>query len=70
MIHFKYFPPDIRALYQIDRFIVEDGYVFIKIIKGIYDLKQAAIITSKQIIAHMEPHIYYSVIFTTGLWAH
>ena len=69
-IYSKYFPPDIRALYQIDRPIVEDRYVYIKITKGVYGLKQATIIAYNQLISHMEPHGYYPVPFTTGLWAH
>ena len=30
IIHSKYFPPDIRELYQIDGLIAEDVYVYIK----------------------------------------
>ena len=65
-----YFDLDIGALYHIDRPIVEDGYVYIKITKGVYGLKQATIIAYNQLISHMEPHGYYPVPFTTGLWAH
>ena len=46
-----------------------DGYVYIKIIKGMYGLKQAANIAYNQLILHMEPHSYYPVPFTTRLWA-
>ena len=38
-IHSKYFPPDIGSLYYIDGLIAEDGYVYIKIIKGMYGFK-------------------------------
>ena len=68
-IHSKYLPPNIRALYHIDELIGEDGYVYIKIIKVIYGLKQAAIIAYNQLISHMEPHGYYPVPFTTVIWA-
>ena len=67
-IHSKYFPPDIRALYQIDGRISEDGYVYIKIIKGVYNLKQAVIISYNQLISHFDPHGYYPLPFTTVLW--
>ena len=35
-----------------------------------YGLNQASIIAYNQLISHMEPHVYYPVPFTTGLWAH
>ena len=44
--------------------------MYIKVIKGIYGLKQEAIIAYNQLISHMEPHGYYPVSFTTGIWAH
>ena len=52
-IQSKYFPPDIRALYHIDGLIAEDVYVYIKTIKGIYTLKQSAIIAYIQLISQM-----------------
>ena len=69
-IHFKSFTPDIRELYKIDGIISEYGYVYIKIIKGMYGLKQESIITYNQLIDHMDSHSYYPVPFTTGMWYH
>ena len=69
-IHSKYFPPDIRSLYQIDGIIAESGYVYIKIIKCMYVLKHAAIIAYNQLISFMDPHSYYPVPSTTRIWAH
>ena len=69
-IYLKNFPPDIRYQYKIDGIIAAYGYVYMKTIKGMYGLKQAATIAYNQIIYHMEPHIYYPVSFTTGLWEH
>ena len=43
-IHSKYFPPEIKALYMIDSLIDYDGYVYVDINKGMYGLKQAAVI--------------------------
>ena len=60
-IHSKYFRPDIRVLYHIDGLISEYGYVYIKIIKGVYGLKQAAIISHNQLIYNMDPQGYFSV---------
>ena len=69
-IHSQYFPTDIIDQYHIDGLIAADGYVYIKIIKGMYGLKQAARIAYNQLISHLEPHSYYPVPFTTGHWAH
>ena len=66
-IYSKYFPPDIRARYHIYGLISADGYVYIKITKGMYGLKQAAIIAYNQLISHMDLHGYYPVPFTTGI---
>ena len=35
-----------------------------------YGLKQADTILYEQLVSQMEPHGYYPVPFTTGLWAH
>ena len=66
----KYFPPYIRYQYEIEGLIVADGYVYIKIIKGMYGLKQASIIAYNKLIYHMDPHGYYTVPFSTILWEH
>ena len=67
-IHSEYFPPDIRASYHIDGLIAADGYVYIKIVKGMYVIKQAAIISYNKIIYQMDTHGYYPVPFTNRLW--
>ena len=69
-IHSKYFPPDIRARYHIDGTIAVDGYIYIKMVKDMYGLKQEARISYNQIISHIDTHGYYPVPFTTILWAH
>ena len=69
-IHSKYFPQDIRDRYEIEVLVAADGYVCIKILRGVYVLKQAAIIAYNQLISHMDPHNYYPVPFVTGLWSH
>ena len=43
-IHSKYFPPETRALYIIDSLIDYDGYVYVEFNKGMYGLKQAAVV--------------------------
>ena len=41
-IHSKYFFPDIRTQYNLHDKIASDGYIYCKIKKGMYGLKQAA----------------------------
>ena len=55
---------------MIEGLIAAYGYVYIKIINGMYGLNQASIIAYNHLIYHMEPHIYYIFPFTTGLGAH
>ena len=43
---FKYFPEDIRQKYNLYD-LVHDGYIYIKIKKGMYGLKQAALLAYK-----------------------
>ena len=69
-IQSKYSPPDIRDQYNIKGLISENGYVYIKISKGMYRLKHTDIIAYNHLISNMEPHGYYPVTLTTGLWSH
>ena len=64
-IHSKYSPPEIRALYMIDYLIDSDGYVYVEIKKGMYGLKQAAVIAYQQLVKHIDGHGYYPIPFTT-----
>ena len=69
-IHSKYFPPEIKALYMIDSLIDSDGYFYVDINKGMYGLKQAAVIAYQQLVKHLNSHGYYPILFTTGIWSH
>ena len=53
-IHSKYFLPEIRTKYSIDKIIAPDGYVYCEIQRGIYGLKQAAKLARDQLIAHLQ----------------
>ena len=69
-IHSKFFPPEIRALYMIYSIIDSDGYVYVETKKGMYGLKQAAVIADQQLVKHLDGHSYYPIPFTTGIWSH
>ena len=45
-------------------------YVYIKIKKGMYGLKEAAILAYNKLILHLTPRRYYPIEGTAGLWAH
>ena len=69
-IHAKYFPTEMREEYDIENLTANDGYVYVKIKKGMYGLKQAAILAYTQLIGKLEPHGYFPVPGTSGIWAH
>ena len=51
-IHSKYFLEDIRQKYNITSLIAPDGYVYCKIKRGMYGLKQAARLARDQLITN------------------
>jgi hypothetical protein len=69
-IHSKYFLQDIAKQYNIKDFIDADGYVYVKIKKGMYGLKQAAILAYKHLVNILKPYGYTPCPNTTGLWRH
>ena len=50
--------------------IVDNGYVYIKIRKGMNGLKESEILAFNYIVENLAPHGYYSVQYTPGLWKH
>jgi hypothetical protein len=54
--------------YTID--IAADGYVYLEIRRGMYGLKEAAIIAFNQLVAKLDPAGYEPMPFTPGLWRH
>ena len=59
-----------RKLYNIDSIIAEDGFVYCEIQRGMYGLKQAAILAYQQLKVNLERHDYYPIPLSDGLWAH
>jgi hypothetical protein len=58
-IKYKYFPQAIRKQYNLDRFLAPDGYIYIRIKKGMYGLKQAAILAYQHLVNQLAPHGYH-----------
>ena len=48
--NYRYFPTDIRKRYNLDS-IVHNDFVYIKIKKGLFGLKQAALLAYKNLTA-------------------
>ena len=69
-IRYKYFPEDMRIQYSLDTLVTPDGYIYIKIKKGMYGLKQAAILAYEHLVNQLAPHGYHPCPYTTGLWQH
>ena len=69
-VAYKHFPPDIREMYKLDQLVMKDGYIDVKIKKGMYGLKQAAILAYERLKVTLQQFGYHPVIGTVGLWKH
>ena len=67
--HYRYFPSDIRKRYKLDD-IVHNDFIYIKIKKGLFGLKQAAILAYKQLSALLKAGGYVPIIGSLGMWKH
>jgi hypothetical protein len=50
--------------------VSNDGYVYIKIKKGMYSLQQAALLAYQHLVNQLAPHEYHPCPNLTGLWMH
>ena len=69
-IHGKYFFSDICQKDDIDNIIYKDGYVYCKIIKGMYRRKQAAKLGRESIIKVLQPFGYEPDPLSPNIWTH
>ena len=69
-MHKSEIPTDIFSRYKMDKIVSKNGYVHFKINKGMYGLKQAAILAYQQLREHLQPHGYYPIPNTVGMWKH
>ena len=49
---------------------IKNGYVYMKIIRGIYGLPQSGVLANKLLKKRLEEHDYYEVDHTPGLFTH
>jgi len=69
-IHSKHFPQNIKDKYNIANLIEEDDCVYVKIKKGMYGLKQAAILTYENLVRNLSQYGYRPVPHALGIWKH
>ena len=69
-IHISKFPPDIIDQYGLKTKMDANNYVYVKIIKGMYGLKQASVLAYKQLVSALGVHGYFPEPHTTGIWSH
>ena len=66
-IHLKDIPNEVIIEYSLLPFADSSGYVYLKIRKGVYGLKEAGIIAYKRLVRNLQPHSYAPVAHTPGL---
>lgn len=64
------FPPDIIHRYKLHSLATKEGFIYIKIKKGMYGLRQAAILAYEQLVKFMRLYGYHPEKHTVGLWSH
>ena len=69
-INGKYFMSDIRNKYNINKLIANDGYVYCKIKKGMYGLKQAARLAYDDLKKHLSKYGYKPDTLAKNIWTH
>ena len=68
-IHVKYVPTDIIERYNL-RDKIHKNYIYIVIKKGMYGLKQAALLAYKQLVTYLTPAGFEPIPQSTGMWRH
>ena len=66
----KHIPEDIILQYNLRELVDDNGYIYIKITKGMYGLKQAAILAYTKLISILKPFGYHPIPHTVGMWQH
>ena len=70
-VHRRYVPQEIINEYNLTiKHFDSKGFVYLEIRKGMYGLKEAAILAYDQLKAHLAPYGYFPVAQTPGLWRH
>ena len=66
-LRFNIIPSDIVQRYNLQDKCTTDGYIFVKIKKGMYGLKEAAVLAYDQLTEFLNKEGYHHVQGTSGL---
>ena len=69
-IHKDNIPQDIMEQYGANELLDSANYVYFQINKGMYGLKQAAILAYKQLKKNLAHHGYFPIPHSVGMWKH
>ena len=69
-IPLKIIPQEIIDTYDLKALVDDQGWIYMRIKKGMYGLKQAGIIVNQDLVKHMAPFGYHPVKHTPGIWVH
>ena len=69
-IKYKYFPQSIRIAYNLESLVTDDDWVYVKIVKGMYGLKQAARIAYDLLKQQLALHGYAPSTDNVNVWRH
>ena len=68
-VPYKYFSMDIRRRYNLDNHL-HNGYIYIKIKRGMYGLKQAALLAYDHLSGLLQNAGYFPILGSLGMWKH
>ena len=68
--HIKNIPQDIIDMYNLQNLVTSGGYVYIRIKKRMYGLKQAGVLAYNNLFNNLREHGYVTIPQTVGLWKH
>ena len=69
-VHISKFSTDIIEQYNLQQKMDDKGYVYIKINKDMYGLKQAAILAYQRLVTVLKPYGYFPEPHSVGIWSH
>ena len=69
-VHYNHFPQDIREQYNLKDKVSSDGYIYVKITKGMYGLKASALLAYSQLVKALKYFGYNPIPGTMGFWRH
>ena len=66
-VNLKYFPADIIQQYALND-LTHNGYIYIKIKKGMYSLKQASVLVYQNLTKLLTDGGYQHIVGSLGMW--